>query len=123
MSWSECSTGRLVSFLIMNQHQKVCGLLWLFQINRGYTLLCPYSVSEPSSGKGSSLSAAMSVSRLASSLATNAERLWGQILPSESSIVQTFQHATLKLLVVFINFFHIIISLFSRWCEIPICHG
>lgn len=62
----------------------------------------PCSASEPSSGKQSSLSAAMSMFSLASS---NAERLWGRTLPSESSIVQAFQHASLKLLVVFINFF------------------
>ena len=38
----------------------------------------------------------MSMFSLASSLATNTERLWGRLLISESIIVRTFQHANFK---------------------------
>lgn len=47
----------------------------------------PYSVSDPSSGKRTSLSAAISMSSLASSFATNAEHLWGQSPPLESFLL------------------------------------
>lgn len=76
----------------------------------------PCFVIDPSSGKGTSLSAAMSMSSLVSSLATNAEHLYGQSTPLESSIVQTLQNTTLKLLVIFINLFFA----FYCWCEMPV---
>ena len=64
-----------------------------------FTSSPPSFLRESCSAKRTSLRAATSMSSRASSLATSAERRWGR--SSESCMVRTFQHATLRFAVFF----------------------